>query len=58
MQINSSSSPYEAEDDFFTHTRAQDDSSLPLSKRSDPGYVSDSAGRPRGQSESVVRLSS
>ena len=49
VQINSGSSPYEAEDDFFT--RSQDDSSLSaLPKRSAP----DSIGRRRGKSESVV----
>ncbi|THH17304.1 hypothetical protein EW146_g3472 [Bondarzewia mesenterica] len=45
--INSGSSPYEGEDDFFT--RAQDDSSI--SRRS-PAL--DASGRPRGQSESVI----
>ncbi|KAA1473023.1 hypothetical protein DENSPDRAFT_779311 [Dentipellis sp. KUC8613] len=45
--INSGQSPYEGEDDFFS--RSQDDSSL--SRRS-PAI--DAAGRPRGQSESVV----
>lgn len=49
LQINSESSPYEAEDDFFT--RSQDDSSLSVNaKRSTP----DSIGRRRGKSESVV----
>lgn len=49
LKINSESSPYEAEDDFFT--RSQDDSSLSVNlKRSTP----DSIGRRRGQSESVV----
>lgn len=49
-QINSESSPYEAEDDFFT--RSQDDSSL-LARRS-PASPIDPNGRPRGQSESIV----
>ncbi|KAH7924720.1 hypothetical protein BV22DRAFT_1034872 [Leucogyrophana mollusca] len=48
--INSSTSPYEGEDDFFT--RSQDDSSL-RSKRS-PSATADLNGRPRGQSESIV----
>jgi len=48
--INSESSPYEAEDDFFT--RSHDDSSLVV-KRS-PSSPFDANGRPRGQSESVV----
>ncbi|KAI0317312.1 hypothetical protein OF83DRAFT_1121870 [Amylostereum chailletii] len=47
--INSSLSPYEGEDDFFS--RAQDDSSI--SRRS-PAVDS---GRPRGQSESVINKS-
>ncbi|EGN92586.1 hypothetical protein SERLA73DRAFT_190950 [Serpula lacrymans var. lacrymans S7.3] len=47
--INSGSSPYEGEDDFFT--RSQDDSYL-SAKRSPP--VTDISSRPRGQSESVV----
>ncbi|KAI0088825.1 hypothetical protein BDY19DRAFT_149779 [Irpex rosettiformis] len=51
--INSSSSPYEADDDFFnSQPQSQDDSSI-LLKRSG---ASDSSGRPRGRSESVVRL--
>ncbi|OSX63287.1 hypothetical protein POSPLADRAFT_1069782 [Postia placenta MAD-698-R-SB12] len=49
--INSGPSPYEGEDDFFT--RAQDDSIL--SRRSPAAF---DAGRPRGQSESVVNGSS
>ncbi|KII91111.1 hypothetical protein PLICRDRAFT_105759 [Plicaturopsis crispa FD-325 SS-3] len=48
--INSGSSPYEAEDDFFS--RSQDDSSLATKRGSSVGF--DSSGRPRGQSESVV----
>lgn len=47
-QINSGSSPYESEDDFFS--RSQDDSSIP-SKRL-PGL--DPNARPRGQSESIL----
>jgi len=53
--INSSSSPYEADDDFFAPPYSQDDSSLPSAKRSG---ASDSSGRPRGQSESIVRMPS
>ncbi|KAI0694221.1 hypothetical protein BC835DRAFT_1020652 [Cytidiella melzeri] len=56
--INSSSSPYEADDDFFSsQPHSQDDSSLPSRKRLG---ACDMAGRPRGQSESVavVRVSS
>ncbi|KAL7284145.1 hypothetical protein ACG7TL_001426 [Trametes sanguinea] len=49
--INSSSSPYEAEDDFFSRQHSQDDSSL--SMRSASGAF-EASGRPRGQSESVV----
>ncbi|KAH7904977.1 hypothetical protein BJ138DRAFT_840466 [Hygrophoropsis aurantiaca] len=48
--INSSTSPYEGEDDFFTHS--QDDSSLGF-RRSLPS-TSEVNGRPRGQSESIV----
>ncbi|TFY80176.1 hypothetical protein EWM64_g3833 [Hericium alpestre] len=48
--INSGSSPYEGEDDFFS--RSQDDSNL---ARRSPAL--DSNGRPRGQSESVARKS-
>ncbi|KAI0764896.1 hypothetical protein C8Q74DRAFT_1284563 [Fomes fomentarius] len=48
--INSASSPYEGEDDFFSRQHSQDDSSI--TNRS-AGAVAD-AGRPRGQSESVV----
>ncbi|EPQ53467.1 hypothetical protein GLOTRDRAFT_116928 [Gloeophyllum trabeum ATCC 11539] len=46
--INSESSPYEGEDDFFS--KSQDDLSLP--KRS-PSTSAD--GRPRGQSESQAK---
>ncbi|KAI0027673.1 hypothetical protein K488DRAFT_90581 [Vararia minispora EC-137] len=46
--INSGCSPYEGEDDFFA--RSQDDSSIP---RRSPA-VDAAAGRPRGQSESIV----
>ncbi|KAI0826449.1 hypothetical protein BC629DRAFT_1434863 [Irpex lacteus] len=54
--INSRPSPYEAaDDDFFSQSQSQDDSSL-LVKR--PGTSSLSSGRPRGQSESVVRFPS
>ncbi|KAI0674369.1 hypothetical protein C8Q78DRAFT_1014413 [Trametes maxima] len=49
--INSSSSPYEAEDDFFSRQHSQDDSSI--ATRSASGAF-ESSGRPRGQSESVV----
>ncbi|KAH9852569.1 hypothetical protein C2E23DRAFT_826162 [Lenzites betulinus] len=49
--INSASSPYEAEDDFFSRQSSQDDSSIP--SRSPSGAFETSA-RPRGQSESVV----
>ncbi|KAI6132530.1 hypothetical protein EDD16DRAFT_1532635 [Pisolithus croceorrhizus] len=48
--INSGTSPYEGEDDFFS--RSQDDSSL-TSRRSSR-LPSGSVSRPRGQSESVV----
>ncbi|RPD65590.1 hypothetical protein L226DRAFT_530868 [Lentinus tigrinus ALCF2SS1-7] len=48
--INSSSSPYEGEDDFFSRQHSQDDSSIP----NRPSSAAD-AGRPRGQSESVVK---
>lgn len=51
QQINSASSPYEAEDDFFSRQSSQDDSSIP--SRSPSGAFETSA-RPRGQSESVV----
>ncbi|KAH9940694.1 hypothetical protein B0H21DRAFT_754101 [Amylocystis lapponica] len=54
--INSGPSPYEAEDDFFTRSHSQDDSSL-TSRRSPMSNGLDSAGRPRGQSESVVSQS-
>jgi len=54
--INSGPSPYEGEDDFFTRTHAQDDSSL-ASRKSPLSNGFDSAGRPRGQSESVVSQS-
>ncbi|CCM00808.1 uncharacterized protein FIBRA_02850 [Fibroporia radiculosa] len=50
--INSGSSPYETDDDFFS--RSQDDSVL--SSRRSPAI--DSPGRPRGQSESVVNTAS
>jgi len=50
--INSESSPYESEDDFFT--RSQDDSYL-AAKRS-PSSQLDINGRPRGQSESMVNV--
>ena len=52
FQINSGPSPYEGEDDFFS--RSQDDSAL--GKRT-PSASYDAAGRPRGQSESVVSQS-
>lgn len=51
-QINSGPSPYEGEDDFFS--RSQDDSAL--GKRT-PSASYDAAGRPRGQSESVISQS-
>lgn len=50
-QINSSSSPYEGEDDFFSRQHSQDDSSIP----NRPSSAAADAGRPRGQSESVVK---
>ncbi|EPS93981.1 hypothetical protein FOMPIDRAFT_1063353 [Fomitopsis schrenkii] len=50
--INSGPSPYEGEDDFFS--RSQDDSAL--GKRT-PSASYDAAGRPRGQSESVISQS-
>ncbi|KAI0826551.1 hypothetical protein BC628DRAFT_1373124 [Trametes gibbosa] len=49
--INSASSPYEAEDDFFSRQSSQDDSSIP--SRSASGAF-EASQRPRGQSESVV----
>ncbi|KAI6142811.1 hypothetical protein BKA82DRAFT_1000125 [Pisolithus tinctorius] len=48
--INSGTSPYEGEDDFFS--RSHDDSSL-ASRRSSR-HPSDTFNRPRGQSESTV----
>ncbi|KAI0746850.1 hypothetical protein C8Q80DRAFT_1177882 [Daedaleopsis nitida] len=50
--INSSSSPYEGEDDFFSRQHSQDDSSIP-----NRSTAAAEAGRPRGQSESVVNHS-
>ncbi|KAG1906083.1 uncharacterized protein F5891DRAFT_1137945 [Suillus fuscotomentosus] len=47
--INSGTSPYEGEDDFFS--RANDDLSLGAKRSLQSG---DSSGRARGQSESVV----
>jgi len=47
--INSGTSPYEAEDDFFS--RANDDSSLGMKRSSQSGDLS---GRSRGQSESII----
>ncbi|KAH7882830.1 hypothetical protein F5I97DRAFT_1977198 [Phlebopus sp. FC_14] len=49
--INSATSPYEGEDDFFL--RSQDDCSLAF-KRSSSYPPPDINGRPRGQSESLV----
>ncbi|KAI6012149.1 hypothetical protein BKA83DRAFT_4370796 [Pisolithus microcarpus] len=49
--INSGTSPYEGEDDFFS--RSQDDSSL-ASRRSSRLPSGQANSRPRGQSESVV----
>ncbi|KAI0938788.1 hypothetical protein AcV5_000392 [Taiwanofungus camphoratus] len=54
--INSGPSPYESEDDFFTRTHAQDDSSLAKRSPSSTGF--DLMSRPRGQSESVVNAQS
>lgn len=51
QQINSASSPYEAEDDFFSRQHSQDDSSI--ATRSPSGGF-ETSSRPRGQSESVV----
>ncbi len=51
LQINASSSPYEAEDDFF---RSQDDLSSVLSKRASRADLN---ARPRGQSEGCSRSS-
>ena len=48
-QINSGTSPYEGEDDFFS--RANDDSSLGMKRTSQSG---DASGRQRGQSESTI----
>lgn len=47
--INSGTSPYEGEDDFFS--RANDDSSLGMKRTSQSGDLS---GRARGQSESII----
>ncbi len=58
LQINSGASPYESEDDFFTRTLSQDDSSLSGGKRSVSGVSFDISGRPRGKSESVVKPAS
>jgi len=48
--INSESSPYEADDDFFTHS--QDDSSLSVNRPA--SLPLDPNSRPRGQSESII----
>ncbi|EMD31906.1 hypothetical protein CERSUDRAFT_88525 [Gelatoporia subvermispora B] len=53
--INSESSPYESEDNFFARSHAQDDSVL--GKRSSSAASVEAAGRSRGQSESVVNVS-
>ncbi|OCH93321.1 hypothetical protein OBBRIDRAFT_790353 [Obba rivulosa] len=53
--INSESSPYESEDDFFTRSHAQDDSALGM--RSPSATPVDTTGRSRGHSESVVNVS-
>lgn len=50
--INASSSPYEAEDNFFQ--RSHDDLSMPRSPNPNSGVAS---ARPRGQSESVCKKS-
>ncbi|KAI0076536.1 hypothetical protein K474DRAFT_1684790 [Panus rudis PR-1116 ss-1] len=60
--INSSCSPYEGEDDFFTrpHSQSQDDLQMQMSQRSGSGGGGGGGmvnGRPRGQSESVVKSS-
>ena len=52
LQINSGTSPYEGEDDFFS--RANDDSSLGMKRSS---QSEDLSGRPRGQSESITSRS-
>jgi len=54
QQINASSSPYEAEDDFFTR-HAQDDIHLnaSIAARRASGMQAEFAGRPRGKSESL-----
>ncbi|KAI0795432.1 hypothetical protein C8Q75DRAFT_803318 [Abortiporus biennis] len=54
--INSSSSPYEGEDDFFARSHSQDDNAM-SAKRS-PSGAFDASGRPRGQSESVIKSAS
>lgn len=51
LQINSGTSPYEGEDDFFA--RAFDDSTLAL-RRSPCPPPADGSTRPRGQSESAI----
>jgi len=53
--INSGCSPYESEDDFFSRSHSQDDMALSSSKRSPSGVSFDITGRPRGQSESMVK---
>ncbi|KAK7678670.1 hypothetical protein QCA50_018251 [Cerrena zonata] len=53
--INSSSSPYEGEDDFFSRPHSQDD--ISVAQRSVSGASTPLNGRPRGQSESVVKSS-
>lgn len=56
--INSGSSPYESDDDFFSRSHSQDDTALASSKRSPSGASFDITGRPRGQSESMVKPAS
>jgi len=53
--INSGCSPYESDDDFFSRSQTQDDTALASSKRSPSGASFDITGRPRGQSESMVK---
>jgi len=50
--INSGSSPYEGEDDFFA--RSHDDSSISTKRTTSVGGRGASLGRPRGSSESMV----
>lgn len=52
LQINSDSSPYEPDDDFFSRP-SRDDSALSSAV---PSRLAEINGRPRGQSESVLPM--